>query len=63
MIKITVSKREPVLFMNIYRAGGRKKLVLTWTLLKNEERQGVAVAELRKNTHSRTLSLSLSETD
>jgi hypothetical protein len=47
--------------MNIYRVGGRKKIVFTWTLLKNKERQGVAVAELRKNTHSLSLCLSLGD--
>jgi hypothetical protein len=65
-IKVTVSKREPVLFMNIYRVGGRKKIVLTWTLSKNKKKKDRASQSqsfARTHTLARSLSLSLSLRD
>jgi hypothetical protein len=59
-IKVTVSKREPVLFMNIYRVGGRKKIVLTWTLSKNKKRKTGPRSRRASQEHTHTLALSLS---
>jgi len=52
--------RTGALHEHLQSRWSQKKLVLTWTLLKNKERQGVPV---RRASQEHSLSLSLSQTD